>query len=73
MLFCDKNIEVYSASYLGDRIYGEGLIEGFGFVLYGHTLSLIPIFTDKDPEKEKENLLKEIEKLVYGLTDKKAA
>ncbi len=48
-----EKYEVYDFKYLGDRVYCEGLIEGYGFILYGHTYSFVPVFTREKPDEEK--------------------
>ncbi len=63
-------LEVYVSEYLAGRLYAEGLIEGFGFVLYGNQFSLVPVFATGTPDKDK--LRAKVEDICRKIADSEA-
>ena len=59
MLYIDMELEaeVYTFRNLSGKIFVEGMIKGYGFVLYGSTYSFVPVLTDMRPD---ENMLREM-------------
>lgn len=59
--------EVYTFRSLAGKLFVEGLIQGYGFVLYGSTYSFVPVFAD---HKLSEDVLKKLTaRLIENLID----
>ena len=70
MLYQKNDLEVYVSHYLAGRLYAEGLIDGYGFVLYGKEFSVIPVFATEKADKEK--LRAKVEDICRKIADSEA-
>ncbi len=43
-------IEIFQYGKLGDKTFSEGIIQGYGFTVYGESVKFIPVYKDTKPQ-----------------------
>ena len=54
----DDEIEVFQFGKLGDKTFSEGIIQGYGYTVYGDSVKFVPVYKDTKPQDRE--LLKRI-------------